>query len=413
LAFNGFGGQLSGIAIIWLAIEVAGPNGSLVSTAQLAVTFLVSLGASAFADRFTPRALMIAANLSSAAILVTTVSLGSWFGLNLWSLIATSMALAAMGAIFQPTLMASVPLIAQIKERIQGTNALLDATSRLSRLVGPFLAGPLSTMVPMLHFLTINAVTFLASALGVAAAGKQLQTRPETQAPSSAWPRMMRGYRVALDNPEIGRMLADNTIVLAGWFLAVSLGFPFLAATNSLDGFPFSGVGALAALAGSYGAGDFASNIWVAGVHPRRAERFMFTGYVILGCGLAVIPILMWVLPPVMAMPSMMAACFVAGVGGPMFFIPMMTFFQTGLAQSELGSLIRFRLALSAAAMMLGSALGPLFFGGVGPAMTILLSGSLIATVGILGQWRSGRGHFGANTGLHSVRRLDSGRAKL
>lgn len=391
LAFNGLGGQLSGIAIIWLAIEVAGPNGSLVSTAQLAVTFLVSLGASAFADRFTPRALMIAANLSSAAILIATVGLGSVFGLNLWVLIATSMALAALGAVFQPTLMASVPLIAQTTERIQGTNALLDATARLSRLLGPFLAGPLSAMVPMLHFLTINAATFLASALGVAVAGRQLRTKPENQPPSSLWTRMMRGYHVALRNPKIGRILAANTIVSAGWFLAVSLGLPFLAATTSLDGFLFSGVGALAALAGSYGAGDFASNVWVAGVHPKRPERFMFTGYIILGCGLVAVPVLMWILPPAMAMPFMMAACFLAGLGGPMFFIPMMTFFQTGLAQAELGSLIRFRLALSAAAMMLGSALGPLLFGSVGPASAILLSGGVVAGVGLWGVVRSWR----------------------
>src|SRR5690606_29803012 len=105
------------------------------------------------------------------------------------------------------------------------------------------------------------------------------------------------------------------------------------------------------------GVGDFASNDWVAGVHPKRPERFMFTGYIVLGGGLATIPILMWVLPPAVAMPFMMSACFVAGLGGPMFFIPMMTFFQTDLPQADLGSLIRFRLALSAAAMMLGSAL--------------------------------------------------------
>lgn len=385
LAFNGFGGQLSGIAIIWLAIEVAGPNGSLVSTAQLAVTFLVSLGASAFADRFTPRALMIAADLSSATILIAAVILGSVFGLSLWALIATSMGLAALGAVFQPTLMASVPLIAQTKERIQGTNALLDATSRLSRLLGPFLAGPLSLMVPMLHFLTINAATFLTSAAGIAIVGKPLQTAPEKQPVSSIWMRMARGYHVALGNPKIGRILAANTIVLAGWFLAVSLGLPFLAATTALDGFLFSGVGALAALAGAYGAGDFASNIWVAGVHPKRPERFMFSGYILLGSGLAFVPILMWVLPPVMAMPFMMAACFLAGIGGPMFFIPMMTFFQTDLPQSDLGSLIRFRLALSAAAMMLGSVLGPLVFGSIGPAFAILLSGGLVCGVGLLG----------------------------
>jgi DHA3 family macrolide efflux protein-like MFS transporter len=371
--------------MVWLAIQIAGANASWVATAQFAIALVVSLGASAFADRIAPRSLMIATDLLAALVALVPLVFANTIGLSLEVLIGTSMALAALGALFQPALLSSVPLIAQTRERIQGTNALLDATARLSRLLGPFLAGPLSAFVPMLHFLTINAASFLVSACGIAFVGKSIGTPAHTKDTASIGERLARGFMVAQKEPEVRIVLAANTIVLAAWFIAVGLGLPFLAAGTEVASLPLTGIGALAALAGAYGAGDFIANLLVAGARPRRVGRFMFTGYLILGTGLALIPILLWILPPFLALPAMLLACFAAGLGGPMFFIPMMTLFQTGLNRPDLSSLIRFRAALSAAAMMLGSAVSPFLFGGLGAAPTILASGTLIALVGAWG----------------------------
>ncbi len=385
LAFSGIGNELNRIAMIWLAIQIAGASASWVATAQFAIALVVSLGASAFADRIAPRSLMIATDLLAALVALVPLVLASTIGLSLEVLIGTSMVLAALGALFQPALLSSVPLIAQTRERVQGVNALLDATARLSRLLGPFLAGPLSAFVPMLHFLTINAASFLVSACGIALVGKSIGTPARTKDTATIRERLARGFMVARKEPEIRIVLAANTIVLAAWFIAVGLGLPFLAASAEVASLPLIGIGALAALAGAYGAGDFIANLLVAGARPKRVGRFMFTGYLILGTGLALIPILLWILPPFLALPAMLLACFAAGLGGPMFFIPMMTLFQTGLNRPDLGSLIRFRAGLSAAAMMLGSAVSSLLFSGLGAAPTILAAGALIALVGAWG----------------------------
>lgn len=78
LAFSGIGNELSRIAMVWLAIQIAGPSASFVSTAQFAVILVVSLGAAAFADRIAPRSLMIAADLLAAFVaLVPLVFAGS------------------------------------------------------------------------------------------------------------------------------------------------------------------------------------------------------------------------------------------------------------------------------------------------------------------------------------------------
>jgi len=52
------------------------------------------------------------------------------------------------------------------------------------------------------------------------------------------------------------------------------------------------------------------------------------------------------------------------------------------LPRAELGGLLRFRFALSATAMMVGSAIAPMLFGGMGPAATILLAGGTITLIG-------------------------------
>ena len=47
---------------------------------------------------------------------------------------------------------------------LPAANGLLDATGRIARLLGPGLVALLVSAVPVIHFLTLDAVTFLASA---------------------------------------------------------------------------------------------------------------------------------------------------------------------------------------------------------------------------------------------------------
>ncbi|OAK62039.1 hypothetical protein A3K87_19310 [Variovorax paradoxus] len=388
LAFSGFGSELNRMAVLWLAIEVAGSSASLLPLAQHAVVLVVSLGAGLFAHRLSPRATMIGTDLVSALVAVLPVVLAGIYGLTLWSLVASAMALAALSALFQPALLSSIPHVAGTKERVQGVNALLDATTRLSRLTGPFAAGLLAAVLPVLHFLTVNAVSFLASAWAVAAMGKlgKLGERPAAPAPPvPVSRRLMQGATLMVRHKDIRLLLLANTAVLAAWTIGVSLGLPFLVAQTGLSGLGLSGLGAVAALVAAYGAGDFLSNFWVAAHRPARLGRFMFNGYVVLGGALALVPLPFWLLPQAAWLPSMMAAAFVSGLGGPMFFIPMMTFLQTRLEGAELTSIIRLRLALTAAAMMAGAGLGSLLFGGLGAAVTVVMAGGLIALVGAWG----------------------------
>jgi hypothetical protein len=111
----------------------------------------------------------------------------------------------------------------------------------------------------------------------------------------------------------------------------------------------------------------------------------MFGGYIILGSALAAVPVMMWTAPEPARLPAMMAVAAVAGAGGPMFFLPMMTYVQTHIEPASLASVLRLRFALAAVAMMAGSALAPLFFDWLGAAAVIVLCGACIALVGLAG----------------------------
>lgn len=84
----------------------------------------------------------------------------------------------------------------------------------------------------------------------------------------------------------------------------------------------------------------------------------------------------------------MMAVAFASGLGGPMFFIPMMTFLQTRLDGADLVSVIRLRLALTAAAMMVGAGLASWLFDRFGAPGTVVIAGLAIAGVGVWGNLR-------------------------
>jgi len=390
LAFSAFGNELNRVAVLWLAIEVAGPNASLLPFAQNALVLAVSLGAGIVVDRLSSRTLMIGSDLLSAVAAALPVVYASIYGVTLPVLIISAMGLSALTAVFQPALWASIPNIARTGERIQAVNGLLDATARLSRLVGPFTAGVLSIALPVIHFLTLNALSFLVSAWSIAAMVRTGgASKPSIVGETdTAMARLLRGVSIIGKRPDARIMLVANTTVLIAWTIGITLGLPFLVAGTHMAGFGLSGLGAVAALAAAYGAGDLVSSVLMAGYQPRRLGRFMFSGYALFGGALVLMPISLWLLPESAWLSATMVAAFVAATGGPMFFIPMMTYLQTQFDGPDLASVIRLRLALMAAAMMIGAGLGPVLFGKFGAVSAIGLAGTLIGSIGVYGSIR-------------------------
>ncbi|MGH8895527.1 MAG: MFS transporter [Egibacteraceae bacterium] len=74
--------------------------------------------------------------------------------------------LGVLGAIFDPNLSTLVPEFVE-HEQVQQVTGLLDLTGRIARVVGPGSAGALLLVLPEIHLYTVDAVTFVVSAVAL------------------------------------------------------------------------------------------------------------------------------------------------------------------------------------------------------------------------------------------------------
>ena len=104
-----------------------------------------------------------------------------------------------------------------------------------------------------------------------------------------------------------------------------------------------------------------------------------------MGSGFALMALAVWTFDNPLLLPAMMLAGFVGGLGGPFFFIPMITRMQTAYRGSEIARVFRLRLAVMAASMLGFNLAATPLFDLLGPTLTELLFGLLILALGVGG----------------------------
>jgi MFS family permease len=338
---------------------------------------LVGATAGALVDRYRQTTVMIGSNLLRAVVAAIPLAASLVWGLTLPALLVSAVSLAALRAIFEPALQTSIPRLVESREELQAINGLTDATVRLARLLGPFLAGLLSIFVPTIYLLTANVVGFLASAAAIALVRADL-SRDEAPAEAgnakTSMQRMLHGFETLRDYPSLRFILMVNTVTFAAWILAITVGIPLLISASV----PSSDLSTVSIVLGAYGVGDFLSNIVVSARQPKRPWLFMFSGYFLMGCGIVILPLSV-LNPPPFQIPAMAGLAFLAGLGGPAFFIHMMTFMQLSLTGVDLASVLRVRITVTAAATVFAGFIGPTVFQMLGPAVAVSLFGLMIA----------------------------------
>jgi hypothetical protein len=111
----------------------------------------------------------------------------------------------------------------------------------------------------------------------------------------------------------------------------------------------------------------------------------MFLGYVAMGSGFSWLALSVWLLPADALLPAMMLGGLLAGLGGPFFFVPMITRMQTVFHGHDIARVFRLRLVVMAAAMLVASLLATWCFELMGAVATQLGCGLLILATGIVG----------------------------
>lgn len=387
MSLSAVGDQLYAVALSWIAVSVFGPAAGYLTALQAAVVLFAALGIGRWADRWDAQGSLIGADLVRAAALLALV--GSWLvngQPGKLPLIAAVVILASGQAVFQPALQLVLPRLVPESALLPAANALMDATERSARLLGPGLIALLAGVLPTVHFLSLDAASFLLSATAVLLIRRRRKlaiTAPRRA--ESMFQSIARGARAMSGHRLLGYVLRTTAMVNGAWYAAYFLALPLLIEQRGLRGPGGSGLGAYGLIIAGYGCTNLAATLVLGSrAMPARPQFQMFGGSLITGAGTALLG-LAALLPADWTLPALTAAAAVAAIGGPMKDIPVAVLRQTRLKPQDLAAGMRAYIAVNSAGALAAMLLAPSLLHRFGTAAVIVGCGALMTATGALG----------------------------
>lgn len=381
---SAIGDNLYTIAVVWIAVQVAGSGAGLVVAAQAVSALAFGLLGGVYADRWNRRTTMIVVDLVRAAA-VAVLPLLAWTGtLQLWHMAAVAVVIGAMGSLFNPALQASLPALAENEQTLQATNGLMDITRRLARAIGPSLAGVLVAVLPVSQFFTLDALSYLISAIALFSLGRRFAWKPDRTAShrpgvSGVIGEIAGAVRMVADHRPLMWALVSLGISCVAWSIAFTIGVPLLT-KDHLAG----SIGAYGLIVGTYGAANVVGNLIVGSLAIRRRVLVLFTGRVVLGSGFLI-------LATADSLPLAMFGSAIAALGGPMGDLIMLTMIQTDFASGQIGKIFSLRMTVASAGVSLGLLLAVPLYSWAPISLVIATCGLAILATGVAGLLRFGR----------------------
>ncbi|MFG2296220.1 MFS transporter [Streptomyces sp. NPDC048603] len=157
------------VAQDWLVLSLTGDSGTalgLVTACQFAPLLLLTLYAGGLADRHDKRRLLVAANLAAGALALLLALLVLSGAAALWHVYLFALALGTVNAVEVPTRMSFVSELVG-GELLPNASALSAAYFNTARVAGPALAGLMIGWWGTGPVMLLNAVSFLATVLGL------------------------------------------------------------------------------------------------------------------------------------------------------------------------------------------------------------------------------------------------------
>ncbi|MGW0871072.1 MFS transporter [Streptomyces sp. NPDC002740] len=228
-ALSGFGSSMSAVALPLALLAAGYPTTSvaLVGSVLAAAGLLVRIPAGLASDRFDQRGLLIGADLVRLAVVVTLTLCVLARPLPLWlALIAVVVSVSA-SEVFKPS---QYQLIRQVvrPEQIPAAVSLNQARAYAAEMAGPATAGLLIGVSVALPF-AVDAVTFLASAVCIAATSRTVRAAPgRTPRAKGAvrWgppPGFWQELTVGLRHLARDRFLRRSTVIFSGLTVAFTM----------------------------------------------------------------------------------------------------------------------------------------------------------------------------------------------
>lgn len=387
MSLSAVGDQLYTVALSWIAVSVFGAAAGYLTALQALVLLLAALGIGQWADGWDPQRSMIGADLVRAGTLLLVVA--SWLVTGRPSavpLVLAVVVLAAGQAVFQPALQTVLPRLAADTSLLPATNGLMDTTDRSARLLGPGVVALLAGMVPVVHFLTLDAVSFFLSAAALAVIRHaQPVVLPPGRVSRGVWSGIIRGAQAMSAHKILGFVLRTTPFISGAWYLAFFLALPLLIEQSGIRGPGGSGLGAYGLVISAYGCTNLLSTLVLGGkALPTRPQFLMFGGSLLVGCGMALMG-LAALLPHALVLPGLAAAAALGAAGGPMKDIPLAVLRQTRLAPGDMAAGMRAYIAANSAGMLVAMLLAPSLLHLFGAVPVIVGSGLSLGGVAVAG----------------------------
>jgi MFS family permease len=291
------GDQFHLIALPWLVLTLTHDPfqlGLVLALAGIPRAAVMLIGG-AFADRHSPRLIMLVSDVLRfviAAALAVAILTG---GVQLWMVYALAVSFGVVSGFFMPAAEASLPRLLQDKQ-LEAGNALMMGADQLMSFVGPALAGVVIALFGATQVAgsTAGSLTGVGMAFGVDALSFAvsavtlvlLRALPALAAGEGAHPfaAVAAGLRFTVDRPVflwlLGLLAAVNLLLIG----PLMVGIPVLAQTRFAEGATAFGV-----LMSAYGVGNLAGMV-AAGTLPRLPSG-LFSGLIVVffvGFGLVI-----------------------------------------------------------------------------------------------------------------------------
>jgi len=373
------------IAVMWTATKTVGGSAGLIIAAETTSMLIFGLLGGVYADRWNRRTVMVMVDLLRAGTVALLPLLASAGMLQLWHFIVVAVIIGGLGALFDPALQASLPVLVSDAQTLQATNGLMEITRRLARALGPSLAGLLVALMPLTHFFTLDALSFAISALAILSLGhrfawKATIRQQKYQGINGVLHDIREGTQLMWGYRPLAWALITNGIINIAWSIAFIVGVPLLAA-RVLTG----NIGAYGLIVGAYGVGNVLSNIVISNLAIRRRVPWIFLGKIVVGTGFLL-------MASATNLPIAMLGSALAALGGPMEDLMMLLMIQTEIPATHVGKIYSLRMVISSVGGSLGFLLAIPAFTHLSVPLTIALCATLFIVTGLAGLLRFGIG---------------------
>jgi MFS transporter, DHA3 family, macrolide efflux protein len=370
------GSEFYMVAVVWAAADLIGRDAGYLSALQAGGLMAGSLFGGIVTDRWRHGTTMIAADLVRAALVLALSIAGLFHALSLPLLVAIAGTVSLITASFDPSLQATLPLLAPDPVLRHATNGLFDATKRMARIAGPSLIAVVNGILPTGQFFTVTAATFLLSALAVRAVTRRLDVlpphRPETGV-AAVVDSVIGGFRAVRGHPVVIYGLLSGLVGNGTWALGYLLGMALYLRQTSDDPLTTYGLMMMA-----YGIGNVATNLILASLGPGRPAVRLVVAKLIFGLGILLLPLghgQLW----------LMAVAGFAAINGPIGDLAMLHLLQTCFPPHKLAQVWRMQMCTVFAGMSAAYLMAPTLFGRFGLGPTIVGAGIATMLSGVAG----------------------------